>query len=223
MTRTLLALAVVCSAFSVNSARAEMVARKNGNRLEIHSGAAGTERFEVRALGDLVYLLYDNEFDNDDELEYWNDWEGIETIHFFGDDDRDEFWNMTNLRSYQSGGRGDDFLVGGSNHDKLYGELGKDSLWGMAGDDWLDAGIDVIEGVVYGDDGDDTLIHHHYTLKGHPFSSSPSASFQIISEQQFDLVDLSAPRDPYAMDEIRRPGVDITSAEYREMMQYYQP
>lgn len=116
----------------------------------------------------------------------------IESIHFLGDDDRDDFYNYTELPSDQYGAGGDDRLNGGAAEDYLDGGDGVDYLYGGGSDDTLDPGLRPEEGAAVGDSGRDTVKVTTYGIVGIPgryyyefqqrFSGNPGLDAEIIDD-----------------------------------------
>lgn len=71
----------------------------------------------------------------------------VKSIEFLGYEGDDSFTNDTWIKSFASGGDGDDVLIGGSGPDSLAGNEGNDTLEGRQGNDKL-----------YGGHGDDTYV-----------------------------------------------------------------
>lgn len=207
MTRILPSLAALTLLTLTTTTHAQWRVSNDNGVLHIESGENGIERFRVRQNGN-VALYADTDLDNDaNDFRFIGWFPNVDAILFEGDDDRDEFENLTDLPSIQYGYGGLDMLIGGTNDDDLYGGEGYDYLDGdgvgnvdngVGGSDWLDAGPDLEDGIMIGGPGNDVLVLNRYTVEmPGPFGT------KVPTDKTFDqtarTIDLGG--DPY--DEVR--------------------
>ncbi|TWU07432.1 hypothetical protein [Stieleria varia] len=162
MSRTLLNALIVAAIAAVgfaNTASADLIMNRSGGVVRLQSNVAGAkERIRLTE--------YQGQYDDYMIIEYAVDNGPFQVVNayglssfvyveFDGDDDRDEFYNLTAKPSIAYSYGGNDILYGGSRWDYLYGGEGKDFLRGNNGNDILDPGDDPLEGEVIGGRGRD--------------------------------------------------------------------
>ena len=136
---------VEAATYAYNSATRELSISSNNS--------VSDESYSAR-----IYKGWLRIYDGNNDQEYQIRAYQVARIKFYGDAQRDEFYNYTNKALTAWGGAGNDVLHGGGGRDFLYGEAGEDYLSGGANNDVLDAGPDYIEGQASGGDGYDRLI-----------------------------------------------------------------
>lgn len=142
------AFALALSLFASAAHAQWTVEVEGGDRLRINSGFAGPETIRVTRNPAGALVITNSRVRQPQVIQQY-----IRIISFNGDNDRDVFYNDTDITCFAWGGGGNDSLHGGSGTDTLQGGDGRDDLYGNDGNDFLYPGQDFHEGEVHGGSG----------------------------------------------------------------------